>query len=470
MRSHVNNMTMAQVVAELTALDARSGDAPLSASDQSRWDALTERYEACQESQQRLRDLAVRGYTEGPSTGPSGGSGPGVANTRAWSGDLRSAGLSELRSRALDAVEKAPGMPDSARELGTRLIEAETDQNSRLARFTITASNPAYLSAFTKLMQDPERGHLEWNINEQRAFQEVRELTRAMNLGGGSGSAGGFLVPYQLDPSILISSAGYVDPMRLISRVETTVQNEARFVTSAGVTASWDAEAEEVSDDSPTLAQPSIKAYRGSAFVGVSHELFDDSANLAQQVGVLFADAKANLESTAFTVGTGTGQAKGVVTAVKAVPGSVVATSTNVLAQSDLYTAQAALPPRWRQNANWMMNLSMLNGYRQLPAGSGLVSSIVNDDGIRPRALGWDVYENGAMDGTLTGSADDFTVLCGDFRQYIIVDRLGATIEFIPNLLGANGRPTGERGLYLRWRSGGDVVIPDAFRLLNHSA
>jgi predicted phage gp36 major capsid-like protein len=61
-------------------------------------------------------------------------------------------------------------------------------------------------------------------------------------------------------------------------------------------------------------------------------------------------------------------------------------------------------------------------------------------------------------------------LLSGDFSQYAIVDRLGATVEHLPLLVGANRRPTGERGWFLYWRTGADVLIPDAFRITNHSA
>lgn len=185
---------------------------------------------------------------------------------------------------------------------------------------------------------------------------------------------------------------------------------------------------------------------------------------------MLFADSKAQLEATAFTTGTGTGQPKGLITALVAAGGSVVlATGTNVLAQADLYTNQAALPARWRPNARWMMNLSILNGFRQLPQATGLNYSVVDDSGPRPKALGWEVRENSTMDGTLTGAAADYAVVSGDFRQYAIVDRLGATIVPVPVVVGANRRPTGSRGWYLHWRTGGDVLVADAFRLSNYS-
>jgi predicted phage gp36 major capsid-like protein len=41
--------------------------------------------------------------------------------------------------------------------------------------------------------------------------------------------------------------------------------------------------------------------------------------------------------------------------------------------------------------------------------------------------------------------------------------------EVIPHLFGANQRPTGQRGFYMHFRVGTGVLVPDAFRLTNHS-
>ncbi len=46
------------------------------------------------------------------------------------------------------------------------------------------------------------------------------------------------------------------------------------------------------------------------------------------------------------------------------------------------------------------------------------------------------------------------------------MDRVGTQVEFIQNLLGANRRPTGQRGLQMWARIGGDVVNSNAIRLL----
>lgn len=399
----------------------------------------------------------------GPANLESGSSGVQVmSRTNPW--DPSSSG--DLRGRALAAIERSNRLPDAAREAATRAIEADEDRDNLLSRYTVTTSDPSYYAAFTSWFNEPTTGPHVWSPAERNAVRNVSQLSRAMSLG--TAGAGGFLVPYELDPQLTIANGGSVNPMRQVARVTQTAYNEKRFVTSLGVTASWDAEAAEVSDDSPALLQPSITCHKGAAYVQTSYEL-DEDATLGSQVGALFADAKAQLEATAFTVGTGTGQPKGIVTAVSAVPGSVVATGTNTLAAADLFANQAALPARWRPNARWMMNLSIINGYRQLPVAAGLDDSIVNDEGPRPRALGWEIVENSTMDGTLTATAADYTVLSGDFNQYAIVDRLGTMPVPVPVVIGANRRPTGERGWYLHFRTGGDALLPDAFRLTNHS-
>lgn len=374
---------------------------------------------------------------------------------------------SEIRSRALRANEAATLLPVESRAAMERSIRDDDDPDDRLARFVVATSDADYRSAFAAWLSDPDTGPHAWTPEQRDAVRRVKDETRALALG--SGGTGGFLAPYELDPNVTVAGTGYVDPMRAVSRVTSTAYNEKRFVTSVGITSHWYAEAAEVSDDSPALLQPTITCKKAMTFVPMSFEVIEDT-DVLNQVRKLFADSKAAEEARVFTTGNGTTEPKGIITALVAAGGStVIATASNVLAQADLYTNQAALPARWRPNARWMMNLTTINGYRQLPKASGLTESIVDDAGEKPKALGWVIEENSNMDGTLTGSAADYLVLSGDFDQYAIVDRVGTTIEVVPHLFGASGRPTGQRGLLMHWRVGADVLVPDAFRLSNHS-
>jgi HK97 family phage major capsid protein len=57
--------------------------------------------------------------------------------------------------------------------------------------------------------------------------------------------------------------------------------------------------------------------------------------------------------------------------------------------------------------------------------------------------------------------------ILGDFSKFLIVDKIGMSVELIPHLFGtANNFPTGQRGMYAVWRNSSKVLDPNAFRLL----
>jgi HK97 family phage major capsid protein len=79
-------------------------------------------------------------------------------------------------------------------------------------------------------------------------------------------------------------------------------------------------------------------------------------------------------------------------------------------------------------------------------------------------------HENSNMDGSIdaAATANNYALIYGDIRRgFIIADRIGSTLEIIPNLVGTNRRPTGQRGALLWFRTGSEVVVPQALRLLD---
>lgn len=86
-----------------------------------------------------------------------------------------------------------------------------------------------------------------------------------------------------------------------------------------------------------------------------------------------------------------------------------------------------------------------------------------------PRALlGRPFSECSTMDPTIAGGATaDYTLLYGDFSNYVVASRVGTRVEVVPRLMGANRRPTLQRGLILWGRIGAASVNDNAFRLLN---
>jgi len=59
-------------------------------------------------------------------------------------------------------------------------------------------------------------------------------------------------------------------------------------------------------------------------------------------------------------------------------------------------------------------------------------------------------------------------IIAGDFQAgQLIADRLGMSVELIPHLFGATNRfPTGQRGLFAIWPTGGGVTAANALRYL----
>lgn len=88
-------------------------------------------------------------------------------------------------------------------------------------------------------------------------------------------------------------------------------------------------------------------------------------------------------------------------------------------------------------------------------------------DGRKPELLGRPDYVSEAMDGVVNATQENYVLAFGDFQNYVIADRLGVTMSYIPHTFGANGRPTGQAGWHAWMRSGADSVNDGAFRLLN---
>ncbi len=153
-------------------------------------------------------------------------------------------GLRDAAMRQLERSVKA-GLPARAAETVQRLTETGSEvEQSWASRWVTDTGADSYKSAFAKLVAFGEaRAGLEWTAAERAAYDRVSRLKseqRALSL---SDSAGGFLVPFEIDPSVMIQNAGCTNSLLQISRVVASISDVWHGVSSAGVTASWDAEA-----------------------------------------------------------------------------------------------------------------------------------------------------------------------------------------------------------------------------------
>ena len=384
-----------------------------------------------------------------------------------WNTDSIRLGMSprahaaELRARAMSAIEQMPGTNDARRKTMTDLIEKFETVDARLSQLCLATSSPHYLRAFAKLAQTNGKSEV-LNAEERAAVERAMSLTDA---------AGGYLVPFQIDPTVILTSDGLESEIRQLARKVVATGDVWHGVSAGAVSWSFDAEAAQVSDDTPTFGQPTVTVRTARGFVPISLEAYQDEANVAQTVGTLLAEGKDELEAQVLVDGiAGNNEPVGLITALVAAGGSVLVPSAtaDVLALGDIYALHDALPARYRRRASFLANALIYSDVRQFDTtgGSALWAQVGQ---ARPQTLlGRPAYESEAMDGTVTAAADNYVAVFGDFSNYVIADRIGLQVEFIPHLFDASGGlPTGQRGWFAYYRMGANVVNAAGFRLLN---
>lgn len=455
---------------ERRSIHDAAGDEALTDEQQTRWDALD-----AEEAEKRaeLKDAEERAerakrVAESRSRWNSLQVGDKVDNTDV---DVRRLSRAEARDRSLKRAEEASKDMDLRADQEKKLeallrsSTAETD-GDQIARRLLLTEKDAYRSAFAKAMTSATPA---WTPEEARAMAEFREFEqRAMS--GGSTTGGGYGVPVLIDPTIILTGQGSLNPFRRISRVETITTDKWKGVSSAGVTWSYDAEASEVSDDSPTLAQPEIAAELARGFIPFSIEIGQDYPGFAQEMSRLLVEGYDELEAQAFAVGLGSGsnQPLGIVTALDADTNvEVVVTTDGQLGAVDITKVWKALPDRAKANATWVMGAGTASDIAALGDAYGTRTSDLtgNLERLRQRPVEASSYIPDFA-GALT--AQNLLVV-GDFRKFVIVERAGMSVEFIPHLFGTtNNRPTGQRGWFAWARHGSGVVDIRAFRLLQN--
>ncbi len=383
--------------------------------------------------------------------------------------DLRRADSQTVLSRARSLVDQSGEVTEhlstEQRSTVDKLLRTYNDSsdNTDLARRLLATSRPEYRTAFMKFaagradeISDPER----------RAVAEVRALAI------GTPSAGGYAVPVVVDPTIILTAQETPNPILRKARVERITTDKWRGLSSAGMSWKWDAEGAASNDNSPAVAAPEVKTFRADGFIPYSIEVEMDWPSFASNMAMLMESGYDELVTAALTNGNGTTAPKGIITAVVAAGGKTVQVATSAtLAASDVYKLWAALPQKYRapgrRNDNaWMSSTSVENIVRQLGTTDPNFTVNLTAEGLQV-LMNREFLENDLMPSMPTGTSTDPLLLVGDFKQYLVAQRMGMTVERIQMLFDpANNRPTGQRGMVAYARLGADIVDANAFRLL----
>jgi HK97 family phage major capsid protein len=328
------------------------------------------------------------------------------------------------------------------------------------AHHALVHGSKAYRSAFNTYMKSQGQNPL-YTQEEAIAMRTALSLT---------GANGGYTLPTLLDPTLIHTGTATKNPIRRLSRVETVTQNVWHGVSVGNVTTYWKGEGSAFTEGSPTLSNPSVTAAMLTAYLTASYEIFEDS-NLQSQLPGLIGEAFDYTEGTAFISGSGSTAPKGIITAISATAASTVTATTRGAFTSasalDVYAVVNAVTPRYEESAAWVGNKATFNTINQMsPNGGGsLYWGNFDQAGFsKPPLLGSSVNTSSDMSAAQTSGT--ILLILGDFSQFLIIDRIGTSVEFMQNVVDGNGLPTGQRGLVAHKRVGSDCTDINAFRFL----
>jgi HK97 family phage major capsid protein len=279
-----------------------------------------------------------------------------------------------------------------------------------------------YLSVGASLdeLDAEERAILKAGVQSGKEF-------RAQTTTGGSGTAGGYTVPTEL-ANFIIKSMKAWGPMYdedICSVVNTASGNAIKIPTvdDTSVTAEKHSEGVALTDDGgkdATFGQKSLDAYVfDTEFIRFSMELAQDSIfSMESLLGDLLGERLGKIANHELTVGDGTGDPNGIVTASGL---GKTAAAVAALTYDEIIDLIHSVDPAYRQSpkVRFMFNDLTLAAVRKLKDGDGKYIWTAGDvqGGVPGTLLGYRYSINQAMANLATGNK---TMLFGDFGKYFV--------------------------------------------------
>ncbi len=351
-------------------------------------------------------------------------------------------------------------------------VERQLRKDTNIARRILVTENEHYREAWMKLVTQP---HPFLDDDERKAVQAYQEY-RAM--AEWTSASGGYGIPVFIDPSIILTAQGSGNPFLSIAKQVNVSTNMWKGVSSAGVSWAFQTEAAAATDNSPTLAQPSVTVHTARGFIPYSIEVGMDYPSFASEMSELLAEGYDELLVDKFTRGSGSGEPFGILTVLSANSNVRVRVATaGAINAQDPYNVWKALGQRFRRNASWLMSVGVNSAIRQLGTSNVFHGYTVNLPAEwADQLMGSPVYESPYMpDTTTTTSSTVGVAIVGDFSNFVIARNGGMEVELVPQLFqqvtagSGPAVPTGQRGWFAYSRIGSNSVNDLAFRLLTNT-
>lgn len=267
----------------------------------------------------------------------------------------------------------------------------------------------------------------------------------------------------QAGPTILRTQSG--EPLKLprLTSLVVTPAGGAFAQSSFKV-----AEAAAINEGEPRFDQVSLDAYKYAQYTQVSRELVEDGVlDIEALIGQVLGRNISNSIGYDLTLGTGTGEPRGVRTLVPA--GNKVNTAAGGLFDTTdfdkFFDVIAKLKPGYRRNAKWLVNDSATFSLRKLKMGSVYAwEPNLQTAGAPDTFLGYPLLTDPNI--PVPGAAAGVTAIFGDFSAYYVRMVKDVRIEWSMEFAWVNDLLSVKAVM----RADGDAIDDDAFAALNSAA
>lgn len=359
----------------------------------------------------------------------------------------------ELKAQQKHALTKAEAVMQAAADAGREMTQAEQlEYNTNMAAYEALAPKLRELQAKNTILNmmgpngmiltDGGRrvevpGERMLSEDYRAAFYDYvssngQKLSAALY--EGSGSAGGFTVPVNVEGQV-VPLAPPDTGVRSIATVIPTVMDikvprATTISTSTGKTEGDGTGTNLFQESEPVLEQFTLSAFMAGVLHQISWELAQDVPSFQQfAVGDMLL-AQQLYEENLFVNGTGTGQAQGLKGNVGTGTGVAVVAGTDNYASELLdatFDVMGTLKGAYHGNASWLMARSTGVFLRKAQKQANLFAPVFTRVDGKDYLHGYPVTYSTSVDAVAAGKTP---VYFGDFKQgYVIGDRGGAGIN-----------------------------------------
>jgi HK97 family phage major capsid protein len=307
-----------------------------------------------------------------------------------------------------------------------RIATEERNLDASTGRRTDTETGDSANDTLRSWLLNPTSRDLSFNLRSAapRTTDSARWERRALSFAAGAGAE---LVPEGFVNALETAMLQFGGVRQVASVIRTESGNDLPWPTvndtaNEGVILGANAQ---VAEQDLTFDSVTLKAWKySSKLIRVPVELLQDSAvDLASEIGARLGERIGRITNRHFTVGTGTNQPQGIVTAA---PIGKTGASATAITYDELVDFVHSVDPAYRTNALFMFSDATLRDLRKLRDLDGkLIWQPSMRDGEPDRILGYGYVINQHMSNMAAAAK---SMAFGALSAYKIRDALGVTL------------------------------------------